>query len=76
MVMDHLTGRLGSEPILSMSVNVTVAVDGDGDGDGMYKRTLRLSLKRLLKWEVAVEDLPRNILTTQLFVSSHTEVSA
>ena len=49
MVMDHLTGRLGSEPILSMRVNLTVAVDGDEDGDGMCKQTFKTQFKAIVK---------------------------
>ena len=37
-VMDHLTGRMGTEPILpvkqSVSIDITINFDGDGDGDG------------------------------------------
>ena len=49
VVMDRLTGRLGSEPILSMRVNLTVAVDGDEDGDGMCKQTFKTQFKAIVK---------------------------
>ena len=49
MVMDHLTDRLGSEPILSVKRTVTIDtmiqfdgdIDGHGDGDGTCKQALR-----------------------------------
>ena len=52
MVIDHLTDRLGSEPILSVKQSISIStiinfdVDGHGhgDGNGMCKQTLIVSL--------------------------------
>ena len=46
--MDHLTGRMGSVPILSVKQSVSIGTminfdgdeDGHGDGDGTCKQTL------------------------------------
>ena len=39
MVMDRLTDRWSSEPILSININLTVTVTDTGDGDGTCKWT-------------------------------------
>ena len=44
MVTVHLTGRMGTEPILSIKRSISIETmlnfDGDGDGDGNCKHAL------------------------------------
>ena len=56
MVMVHLTGRMGTEPILSIkrsvSIDTMINFDGDGDGhgnvDGTCKQAFILSSSLML----------------------------
>ena len=54
MVTDRLTGRLGTEPILSIkrfvSIDTMINFDGDGDGDGTCKQYEDVRNKRSEKW--------------------------